>query len=147
VGKIVTVEYVDDLDGTDVGADVVDTVEFSYRCQDYTLVLSATNGAQFDKDMARYITAAKNAQARESRAARAKARPEPRKSATVKAAPRRGRAVQRKTTGAVARNTTTAVSGRERNRLIREWAVANGREVSRRGRISAALEDAYNAAH
>lgn len=147
MGKIVTVEYVDDLDGTDVDADVVDTIEFSYRGQDYTLVLSSANGAQFDKDMARYITAAKKAQVREARGARAKARPEPRKSVTVKATARRGRAVSRKTTGAVSRKTATAVSGRERNRLIREWAVTNGHEVSRRGRISAALESAYDAAH
>jgi hypothetical protein len=147
VGKIVTVEYVDDLDGTDVDADVVDTVAFSYRGQDYTLVLSSANGAQFDKDMARYITAAKKVQVREARAARGRARPEPRKSVTVKAAPRRSRAVQRKTTGAVSRKTATAVSGRERNRLIREWAVTNGHQVSRRGRISAVVENAYNAAH
>ncbi|WP_414648561.1 Lsr2 family DNA-binding protein [Curtobacterium sp. CFBP9011] len=30
---------------------------------------------------------------------------------------------------------------------IREWAAANGHEVSSRGRISQAVRDAYDAAH
>ncbi|MGW0163103.1 hypothetical protein ACWDUN_27660 [Mycobacterium sp. NPDC003323] len=43
------------------------TVEFSSRCQDYTLILTRDNGAQFDEDVARYIAAAKNAQRRDAR--------------------------------------------------------------------------------
>jgi hypothetical protein len=135
VGKIVTIEYVDDLDGVAIDAEVVDTVEFSYRGQDYSLVLTTKNGAQFDKDMARYITAAKKAQARDARAARKKARPEPRrrKAAARNAGPRKAAA--------------TAPSGPEQIRAIREWALANGHNISRRGRIPASIMDAYNAAH
>ncbi|MEN4464358.1 Lsr2 family protein [Mycolicibacterium conceptionense] len=149
MGKIVTVEYVDDFDGISVDADTVDTVDFSYRGQDYSLVLTTENGAQFDKDMARYITAAKKAAARDARAARKPARPAPRKSAKVKdvvkakgaakvAAPRRA-------TGS--RKAATAASGRERSRAIREWAAANGHKVSQRGRLPAEVESAYDAAH
>lgn len=74
MGKVVTVEYEDDLGAGPIAADDVDIVEFSYRGNEYTLVLTADNGAQFNKDMARYITAAKQAAkqalAREAPAAR-----------------------------------------------------------------------------
>lgn len=142
MGKIVTIEYVDDLDEVPIDASVVDTVDFSYRGKDYSLVLTANNGAQFDKDMARYITAAKKAQARDSRATRSKARAEPRQLTKTKApaAPRPRKAALRKATSA-------APSGPERSRVIREWAAANGHKVSKRGRIPAAIEAAYNAVH
>ncbi|QHE73391.1 histone-like nucleoid-structuring protein Lsr2 [Rhodococcus sp. WAY2] len=48
------------------------------------------------------------------------------------------------------RRSTAAVApsnGRKRAKDIREWATAQGYEVSSRGRIPAQLEDAYNAAH
>jgi Lsr2 len=37
--------------------------------------------------------------------------------------------------------------GREQTHAIREWARNNGYEVSERGRISAALQKAFNEAH
>lgn len=138
MGKIVTIEYVDDLDEVSIDAEAVDTVDFSFRGQDYTLVLTKKNGAQFNKDMARYINAAKKAQAREARAARKPARPGPRKSTRKQPAPRK----------TASRKTTTAkLAGPERTRAIREWAVANGHTVSKRGRLPAAIADAYDAAH
>lgn len=151
MGKIVTIEYVDDLDEVPVSPDTVDTVDFSYRGQDYTLVLTNKNGAQFDKDMARYIKAAKKAQARDARTARNNARPGPRQSkstkpkaataskAAAKSAPRRASASRK----------PTAVGPTDpgRNRAIRAWAVANGHTVSKRGRIPEAVLDAYNAEH
>jgi hypothetical protein len=139
VGKLVTIEYIDDLDGVPIDAEGVDTVDFTYRGQDYSLVLTTKNGAQFDKDMARYITAAKKAQTREARAARKKARPGPRQSTKPKLAPRR-----KATSG---KTVTAASSGPDRTRAIREWAVANGHNVSKRGRIPAAIVDAYDTAH
>lgn len=56
MGKIVTVEYVDDLDGVPIDPKSVDAVEFSYRGDKYSLVLTADTGAQFDKDIARYTS-------------------------------------------------------------------------------------------
>ena len=46
----------------------------------------------------------------------------------------------------VGRNTN---SGADKEQLakIREWARANGHEVSNRGRISAAVQEAYHAAN
>jgi hypothetical protein len=137
VGKIVTVEYVDDLDGVSIDAEVVDTVDFSYRGQEYSLVLTTKNGAQFDKDMARYITAAKKAQSSDTRAARRKARSEPRRATKTKAMPQ---------PNSLSRKPVTASSSPDRTRAIREWAAANGHAVSQRGRIPAAIIDAYNAA-
>ena len=40
-----------------------------------------------------------------------------------------------------------ARSNREQNQLIREWALANGYEVSDRGRIASSVVEAYRAAH
>src|SRR5690348_7542818 len=37
--------------------------------------------------------------------------------------------------------------GKDRNTAIREWARKNGHKVSERGRISAAIMSAYDAAH
>lgn len=140
MGKIVTIEYIDDLEGTSIDAESVDTIEFSFRGQDYTLVLTRENGSQFDKDVARYIAAAKKAQSRDARATRK----------TVKSASRPKKtplptAGQRKT--AKAKPSAPAVSGPERTRSIRKWAMDNGYTVSDRGRISAAVLDAFEAAH
>jgi hypothetical protein len=53
-----------------------------------------------------------------------------------------------------ARATSTAPSGRKRRRTgqqdysaIREWAKANGYQVSERGRVPASVLEAYDAAH
>jgi hypothetical protein len=139
VGKIVTIEYVDDLEGTSIDAESVDTVDFSYRGQDYTLVLTKKNGAQFDKDVSRYITAAKKAQSRDARTTRKTAKPAPRKANTPIPSTRR-KTSPRKHAEAV-------TSGPERTRAIRQWAADNGHTVSTRGRMPAAVLQAYDAAH
>lgn len=138
MGKIVTIEYIDDLEGVPVDAESVDTVDFSYRGNEYSLVLTAKNGAQFDKDIARYIRAAKKAAGRDARATRKVAQPAPRKAAKAKPAARRK---------PNSRNAASPKSGAEQSRAIREWAVANGHKVSQRGRLSAPVIEAFNAAH
>lgn len=138
MGKIVTIEYVDDLEGTPIDAESVDTVEFSYRGQDYTLVLTRKNGAQFDKDVSRYITAAKKSQSRDARAARKTAKPAPQKANAPISSTRR-KTSPRKRAEAV-------ISGPERTRAIRQWAADNGHTVSTRGRMPAAVLQAYDAA-
>ena len=143
MGKIVTIDYIDDLDGVPIDEKDVDTVEFSYRGEDYTLVLTTKNGAQFNKDIARYIKAAKKAKAADgrvtSKAVRAR-KPAEAKPAS-KAAPKR-KASSRKT----AASKTAGASGQERSRAIREWARANGHSVSERGRLSTEIIAAYEAA-
>lgn len=159
MGKVVTVEYIDDFDGVVVDAEVVDIVDFSYRGKEYSLVLNAENGAQFDKDMARYIGAAKKAQARDARAARKKTQPEPR-AAQVKAGRQSAtKAGARKSAGprpvpkTAARKPAVPKTARkaaapdpQRAQAIRQWARDNGHKVSARGRISAVVIDAYDAA-
>ncbi|AKS30550.1 hypothetical protein AFA91_00180 [Mycolicibacterium goodii] len=135
MGKIVTIDYIDDLDGVPIDEKDVDTVEFSYRGEDYTLVLTTKNGAQFNKDIARYIKAAKKAKADEGRPARRPVRT--RKAAEAKATPKRKVSARR----------ARKVSGPERNQAIREWARANGHNVSERGRISTEIIAAYEAAN
>lgn len=139
MGKIVTIEYIDDLEGTSIDTESVDTVDFSYRGQDYTLVLTKKNGAQFDRDVSRYITAAKKAQSRDARTARKAAKPAARKANTPISSTRR-KTSPRKRAEAV-------ISGPERTRAIRQWAADNGHTVSTRGRMPAAVLQAYDAAH
>lgn len=159
MGKKVTIEYEDDLDGGAVDAADVVTADFSYKGNEYTLFLNPENGAQFDADMARWIAAAKKAQARQAReSARKNKAP-----ATRKAPAARKAAAAKKTQPAPDRATKPAASARpssrrgpkaavvatpaEQNRAIREWAAANGHTVSKRGRISAPVVEAFNAAH
>lgn len=165
VGKIVRIDYVDDFTGEPVDAHTVDTVAFSYRGNDYVLVLTADNGAQFDADMARYIKAAKKAQARDARASTKKPGPAPRKAAgkktavarkaapkPTKALPAPARPAEIATKTAAPRKTKSssegsAGAGRDQSRAIREWALANGHTVSPRGRLSTAVIDAFHAAN
>ncbi|MBU8820997.1 Lsr2 family protein [Mycolicibacterium goodii] len=138
MGKILTIDYIDDLDGVPIAEENVDTVQFSFRGEEYTLVLTAENGAQFDKAMRRYIKAARKAKADEGRIARRHARTASQRTASRVAAAR-GKTAPRKAAG-------TKRAGSEKTRAIREWARANGHTVSERGRLSADVIAAYNAA-
>jgi hypothetical protein len=60
----------------------------------------------------------------------------------VGAARRAGRAA-----AAGRRGRTAAKAGGDRTAAIREWARKNGHKVSERGRLSAAVVQAYDAAH
>lgn len=170
----VTTDYVDDLDNTDIDPKNVDTVDFSYRGNTYTLVLTKQHGSQFDKDIAPWIKAAKNAQAQVARAAKAKlaartqkstgtdkiatpakntaarkAAPARKAAAARKAAPARKTAPARKAASprkAAASKATVNTDERSRAKAIRAWAANNGHKVSERGRISASVVEAFDAA-
>ncbi|MCV7101387.1 Lsr2 family protein [Mycobacterium palustre] len=139
MGKFVTVEYTDDFDGVPIDPKSVDVVSFSYRGQDYELVLTKANGTQFDKDIARYVSAAKKARARAERAARKSAQQQRRQPTNSKSA------VERKSKSRKAAAAVTPSA--ERNRAIRKWANDHGHKVSGRGRIPEAIIDAYDAEH
>lgn len=164
----VTTDYVDDLDGADIDAKDVDTVEFSYRGDTFTLVLTKRHGSEFDKDIAPWIKAAKKAQAQLARAAKAKSAARTQKSTGTgkavtpttgaggrKAAPARTVAAASKTAparkaasprkAAVGKATVNA-DERGRAKAIRAWAAANGHKVSERGRISTSVVEAFDAA-
>ena len=93
------------------------TVEFSLDGVNYTIDLSETNAGKLRKALDPYI----NAGTRLGRSA--------------------GRIAAR-------RNVPARTAGsRDENRLIREWAVANGHQISERGRIPQGVSDAYRAAN
>ena len=149
MAKVVTTHYEDDLDGTRLGDDELDTVDFAYRGRSYTLELGPKHGAQFDADMAKYIEAAIRAQQRgQGRDA------EPAQGAPAATARRTGRTkpADRKSNGTKGHRT---VAGRksveqltaDQRKAIRAWANSNGHKMSSRGRLAAEVIEAFNAAH
>lgn len=56
------------------------------------------------------------------------------------------RKVSRSTSGG-SRRSTASSGGRKDTAAIREWAKANGHEVSERGRIASSVREAYDAAN
>jgi hypothetical protein len=102
------------------GSAAEETVRFSYRGNDYVIDLSAKNAAAFDRAMEKYVGAARPARGDGRRAAR-------------HSPVRSGRAARS--------------SSREDLAAIREWAQANGYQVSSRGRIAGQIVEAYRAAH
>jgi nucleoid-associated protein Lsr2 len=93
------------------------TVEFSLDGINYTIDLSEANAGKLRKALDPYISAG-------TRLGRGPGR----------IGARRG--VPSRTAGS-----------RDENRLIREWALANGHQISERGRIPQSVTDAYRAAH
>jgi hypothetical protein len=92
------------------------TVEFSLDGVNYTIDLSESNAGKLRKALDPYINAG-------TRLGRAAGRIPARRSAPARTA-----------------------GSRDENRLIREWAVANGHQISERGRIPQSVTDAYRAA-
>ncbi len=95
------------------------TVEFSLDGTNYTIDLSEANAGKLRKALDPYISAG-------TRIGRAPG----------------GRIPARRGAG-----TGRTASSRDENRLIREWAVANGHQISERGRIPQGVTDAYRAAN
>jgi hypothetical protein len=93
------------------------TVEFSLDGIAYTIDLSEANAGKLRKALDPFINAGT----------------------------RVGRGTARRHAGAVTSGRTA--SSRDENKAIREWAVANGHQISERGRIPAGVSDAYRAAH
>lgn len=105
-------------DDLDGSEEDVSTVRIALDKVSYEIDLSAANEARLREKLARFVDAATEVK--------------------NKPAPRRG-------------SKAVAVSGtrpdREQTQAIREWARANGHKVSDRGRISAAIQAAFGAAH
>ncbi|MEU4241154.1 Lsr2 family protein [Actinoplanes sp. NPDC026619] len=93
------------------------TVEFSLDGIGYTIDLSEANAGKLRKALDPYISA--------------------------------GNRIGRSATRISLRRTVPGrtASSRDENRLIREWAQANGHQISERGRIPQSVTDAYRAAH
>ncbi|MEV4757227.1 Lsr2 family protein [Micromonospora sp. NPDC049559] len=100
------------------GTEADRTVEFGIDGVNYTIDLSEKNAGKLRKALDVYIAAGS----------------------------RIGRNVtESRRAGRRAGGGGTTRSDRDQNRAIREWAAKNGYEVSERGRIPAAVVEAYNA--
>ncbi|GAB2487518.1 histone-like nucleoid-structuring protein Lsr2 [Jatrophihabitans fulvus] len=95
------------------------TISFAFEGAHYEIELSKKNAAALEKALKPYIEVA-----RRSAGSKRPSRP-------------RGRS----------RAASGAASSRKDLAAIREWAAANGIEVSTRGRIAQSVLDAYAAAH
>ncbi|WP_207843628.1 histone-like nucleoid-structuring protein Lsr2 [Williamsia soli] len=121
-----TIEHItDDFDGSELDPSEVIVETFTVNGVDYSLDLGGKSAAKFDKDMQKWIDKATKIGGRQKRSAN-------------KQAPAPTRAT-----------TPAAVAGGDKAQLsaVREWARANGYEVSDRGRIPRAIVEEFEAAH
>ena len=109
--------YTDDISGAEVSD--AQTMTFAFEGQRYEIDLGKNNADAFRAAMKPYLKAARKATA----------------AAT--------------TSTTLTRKTKKKDGGASRSNLaqVREWAAANGLKVSDRGRISASITQAYDAAH
>ncbi|WP_404442932.1 Lsr2 family protein [Microbacterium marinum] len=112
-------QLVDDLDGTVLEVGEGETVLFSLDGTAYEIDLTTDNAAALRDAFGPYIDAARSVSSRTS-------------------APRGG-------SGRAGRKQKRA--GQRDYAPIREWAAKNGHTVSERGRVPAAVLEAYDAAH
>ncbi|HEY2058740.1 histone-like nucleoid-structuring protein Lsr2 [Amycolatopsis sp. NBC_01480] len=105
--------HVEMVDDID-GSIAEQTVPFSLDGVSYEIDLSEDNAAALRDELARYVAASRRTGGRKVRIAAGQA-PRP----------------------------TSSAADRERNRLMREWAEANGFAVSDRGRLPAEIVKAY----
>jgi hypothetical protein len=119
----------DDLDQTEIPDGKGGSVEFALRGTTYTIDLTDANIAKLDKAFAPFVKAA--AAAKESSVPGAKSgRSKPAAVGTKRRGKRRANHV-----------------GASSTATVRAWAAENGHDVSARGRIPAAVGEAYDAAH
>ncbi|MEJ7764371.1 MAG: Lsr2 family protein [Acidimicrobiales bacterium] len=116
-----------DVDLHEGDAEAAGTVSFTVEGQSFEFELCEGHLAQFREEMDIWSSHARPAGRRRTRAKQETARPA--------RAPRAGRAKAQSAGG------DTSASD------VREWARAQGIEVSSRGRVSAELHAAYTAAH
>ncbi|MGQ0840722.1 histone-like nucleoid-structuring protein Lsr2 [Actinokineospora sp.] len=112
------VQLFDDLDGST--GDDIRSVEFSLDGVHYEIDLNGANANRLRDELTEFVEAAR----------------------------RTGGRIKR--VGVVAQVAKPAVSegrGKEQTKAIRDWAKQNGHDISERGRIPAAIVDAFEDAH
>ncbi|WP_214405977.1 histone-like nucleoid-structuring protein Lsr2 [Pseudonocardia lacus] len=100
------------------GSEAVETVRFALEGRQYEIDLSEDNATRLRESLAAFVSSARRAGGSGSRTARSTASGTPRRSSSA---------------------------DREHGAAVREWARANGFEVSDRGRIAADILKAYEA--
>ncbi len=118
-------QLVDDLDGTVLEVGSGETVLFSLDGTAYEIDLTDENAAALRAAFAPFIAAARSVSARSA------------------AAPRRTGASASASTGSRKQKR----AGQRDYTPVREWAASNGYTLSERGRVPAAVLEAYDAAH
>jgi hypothetical protein len=119
MARKVMVTLTDDLDEK-IEAD--ETVTFSLDGTSYEIDLSDANARKMRNVFGKYVEAARKVTAK-------------------------GRAAENRRTRQSSGGTVTNIRSRDKGVAIREWAKANGKEVSQRGRIPAAIVAEYEAAN
>lgn len=114
-----------DLHDGDDGTQDVEEISFSLDGQAYELDACAEHAAEMREDFARYVGAARKAERGSGGGGGAR-----RARGSSRTAPSSG-----------------GSADRDEVQAMREWGRANGFKVSERGRLSAALVEAYRAAH
>ncbi len=122
MATMTTVSLVDDLDGT-VAAE---TVAFALDGANYEIDLTDKNAKKLRDALANFVDHARRVDGGRRVAAARGAKSKPAKAA---------------------KSASRTAPDREQTAAIREWARAAGLEVSERGRLSAAVLDAFEAAH
>lgn len=113
------VSLIDDIDGSEAD----ETIEFALDGSRYEIDLSQENASRLREAIAIYIANARRVNRTPGRA--------PSSSPSAAARPR----------------STATRPDREQTAAMREWARQNGHKVGDKGRIPAAIVEAYNAAH
>jgi hypothetical protein len=112
-------QLIDDLDDKEIPDGSGESITFSVNGIDYEIDLNDKNAKEFHRKLDYYI------------------------GYSTKIGGRQGR----KTSAGGKSVTTAPKRDATQTRAIREWAVGQGYEVSARGRIPAAIEEAFDAAH
>lgn len=123
MAKQVSVQLIDDIDGSVIDENSGETIEFSVSGVEYVIDLKTKNANEFHRKLNYYIDHG-------TRVGGRKRKPSP-TAATVPTA----------STGSPAKRDAA------QTQAIRKWAIDKGYKVSQRGRIPADVEEAYNAAH
>ncbi|OZF25772.1 hypothetical protein CH296_27105 [Rhodococcus sp. 14-2496-1d] len=122
MAKRVTTQLVDDIDGSVIDDESGETIEFAVNGVEYVIDLKAKNANEFHRKLGYYIE-------HSTRVGGRKRKPSPSGATTP------------------AKAGSSATRDPAQTRAIRQWAADEGYEISDRGRIPAAMEEAYNAAH
>ena len=122
MAKRVTTQLVDDIDGSVIDDESGETIEFAVGGVEYVIDLKAKNATEFHRKLDYYIE-------HSTRVGGRKRKPSPAGATTP------------------SKTGTPATRDPAQTRAIRQWAADEGYEISDRGRIPAAIEEAFNAAH
>lgn len=121
MAKRVTIQLVDDIDGSIIDDKSGETIGFAVNGVEYEIDLKAKNATEFHRKLDYYIEHA-------TRVGGRKRKPSPATASTPSTAG------------------TPAKRDPAQTRAIRQWAADNGYEIGDRGRIPTDIEEAYNAA-